>query len=256
MTLALGGVRVVDLTQVMAGPFCTMLLADLGADVIKVEPPDGDLTRSMGGRRLHMKGSDNAPFLALNRNKRSVVLDLKEPSDRERLLALLRNADVLVESFRPGVAERLGVGYERIQAINERLVYASISGFGQTGPWADRPGFDLIAQAMSGVMSVTGSDEAEPIVVKIPSGNLLEAEVQLLGRLLKLFVLGWGRSDEHDVGSNGARLPVRARRIEAPTQERVTNGLDWLVTALRLRAESLLQDLVRARRHTSPYHDP
>ena len=172
MTLALGGVRVVDLTQVMAGPFCTMLLADLGADVIKVEPPGGDLTRSMGGRRLQMKGSDNAPFLALNRNKRSVVLDLKQPPDRGRLLALLRDADVLVESFRPGVAERLGVGYERIRGINERLVYASISGFGQTGPWADRPGFDLIAQAMSGVMSVTGSDEAEPVKTGIPVSDL------------------------------------------------------------------------------------
>ena len=172
MTLALAGVRIVDLTQVMAGPFCTMLLADLGADVIKVEPPGGDLTRSMGGRRLQMKGSDNAPFLALNRNKRSMVLDLKQSTDRDRLLALLKDADVLVESFRPGVTERLGVGFERVQAINERLVYASISGFGQTGPWADRPGFDLIAQAMSGVMSVTGSDEAEPVKAGIPVSDL------------------------------------------------------------------------------------
>lgn len=172
MTLALGGVRIVDLTQVMAGPFCTMLLADLGADVIKVEPPGGDLSRSMGGRRLQMSGKDNAPFFALNRNKRSVVLDLKQPVDLDRLLAILRDADVLVESFRPGVAERLGVGYERVQAINRRLVYASISGFGQTGPWADRPGFDLIAQAMSGVMSVTGSDEAEPVKAGIPVSDL------------------------------------------------------------------------------------
>jgi formyl-CoA transferase len=172
MTLALAGVRIVDLTQVMAGPFCTMLLADLGADVIKIEPPGGDLTRSMGGRRLQMKGDDNAPFLALNRNKRSMVLDLKQSTDRDRLLALLRDADVLVESFRPGVAERLGVGFEPVQAINERLVYCSISGFGETGPWADRPGFDLIAQAMSGVMSVTGSDEAEPVKAGIPVSDL------------------------------------------------------------------------------------
>src|SRR5919108_6388977 len=150
MTTALSGVRIVDLTQVMAGPFCTMLLADLGADVIKVEPPGGDLSRSMGGRRLKMKGNDNAPFLALNRNKRSVVLDLKQPSGRDRLFALLQNSDVLVESFRPGVSERLGIGFDSVHAINERLVYASISGFGQSGPWADRPGFDLIAQAMSG----------------------------------------------------------------------------------------------------------
>ena len=172
MTLALAGVRIVDLTQVMAGPFCTMLLADLGADVVKIEPPGGDLSRSMGGHRLHMKGKDNAPFLALNRNKRSVVLDLKAPSDRDRLLALLRDADVLVESFRPGVAARLGIGFERVRAINERLIYASISGFGQTGPWADRPGFDLVAQGMSGVMSVTGSAEAEPVKCGIPISDL------------------------------------------------------------------------------------
>ena len=172
MTLALGGVRIVDLSQVMAGPFCTMLLADLGADVIKVEPPNGDLSRSMGGRSLQMKGKDKAPFYALNRNKRSVVLDLKQRVDLDRALALARHADVLMESFRPGVAERLGIGYETVSALNPRLVYASISGFGQTGPWADRPGFDLIAQAMSGVMSVTGSAETEPVKCGVPVSDL------------------------------------------------------------------------------------
>ena len=172
MTSPLEGVRVVDLTQVMAGPFCTMLLGDLGADVIKVEPPGGDLSRSMGGRRLHMKGKDHAPFLALNRNKRSVVLDLKVPSDRDHLLRLLGDADVLVENFRPGVTDRLGIGYPTIAARNPRLVYTSISGFGQTGPWADRPGFDLIAQGMSGVMSVTGAAEGEPVKCGIPVSDL------------------------------------------------------------------------------------
>jgi crotonobetainyl-CoA:carnitine CoA-transferase CaiB-like acyl-CoA transferase len=172
MTTPLEGVRVVDLSQVMAGPFCTMLLADLGADVIKVEPPDGDLSRAMGGRRLQMKGTDKAPFLALNRNKRSVVLDLKQPEGRDRLTNLLREADVMVESFRPGVADRLGISYAHVSALNPRLVYASISGFGQTGPWADRPGFDLIAQAMSGVMSVTGSAEAEPVKCGVPISDL------------------------------------------------------------------------------------
>ena len=172
MTLPLGGVRIVDLTQVMAGPSCTMLLADLGADVIKVEPPDGDLSRSMGGRRLRMKGKDQAPFFALNRNKRSVVLDLKQQKDLDRALALVRHADVLVESFRPGVAGRLGIGYETVSALNSRLVYASISGFGQTGPWSDRPGFDLITQAMSGVMSVTGSVETEPVKCGVPISDL------------------------------------------------------------------------------------
>ena len=172
MTLPLGGVRVVDLSQVMAGPFCTMLLGDLGADVIKVEPPDGDLSRSMGGSRLQMKGKDRAPFFALNRNKRSVVLDLKQGEDLDWALALLSTADVLVESFRPGVAERLGVGYDKVRALNPRLIYASISGFGRTGPWADRPGFDLIAQGMSGVMSVTGSAETEPVKCGVPVSDL------------------------------------------------------------------------------------
>jgi formyl-CoA transferase len=174
MTLALAGVRIVDLTQVMAGPFCTMLLADLGADVIKVEPPGGDLSRTMGGRRLHMKGKDHAPFIALNRNKRSVVLDLKVPADRDRLLTLVADADVMVENFRPGVAERLGIGYATVAARNPRLVYASISGFGNTGPWADRPGFDLIAQGMSGVMSVTGArgDAPAPMKCGIPVSDL------------------------------------------------------------------------------------
>jgi crotonobetainyl-CoA:carnitine CoA-transferase CaiB-like acyl-CoA transferase len=172
VTLPLGGVRVVDLTQVMAGPFCTMLLADLGADVIKIEPPNGDLSRSMGGRRLQMKGADKAPFFALNRNKRSVVLDLKQDADLGRALALVRQADVLVESFRPGVGARLGVGYEAVSAANPELIYASISGFGQSGPWADRPGFDLIAQGMSGVMSVTGSAETEPVKCGVPVSDL------------------------------------------------------------------------------------
>ena len=172
MTSPLEGVRIVDLTQVMAGPFCTMLLGDLGADVIKVEPPSGDLSRAMGGHRLQMKGKDHAPFLALNRNKRSVVLDLKEPDELERFRSLLEGADVLIESFRPGVAERLGIGYESVRSTHVRLIYASISGFGQFGPWADRPGFDLIAQAMSGVMSVTGSAEAEPVKCGIPVSDL------------------------------------------------------------------------------------
>jgi formyl-CoA transferase len=181
VTLPLEGVRVVDLSQVMAGPFCTMLLADLGADVIKVEPPNGDLSRGMGGRRLQMKGKDKAPFLALNRNKRSIVLDLKQSQDHERLKKLLREADVMVESFRPGVADRLGIGYANVSAMNSRLVYASISGFGQSGPWADRPGFDLIAQAMSGVMSVTGSAETEPVKCGVPISDLAAGLYAVVG---------------------------------------------------------------------------
>jgi crotonobetainyl-CoA:carnitine CoA-transferase CaiB-like acyl-CoA transferase len=170
-TLPLAGIRVLDVSQVMAGPFCCMLLGDLGADVIKIEPPQvGDSTRHSMGFRL--KGEDSPGFLALNRNKRSIALDLKIPADREVLYALVKTADVVVENARPGVADRLGMGYETLSAINPRLVYASISGFGQTGPWAQRPGFDLIAQAMSGVLSATGLPGSEPVKNGIPVGDL------------------------------------------------------------------------------------
>jgi formyl-CoA transferase len=171
--LPLAGVVVLDLTQVMAGPFCTMLLGDLGADVIKIEPPgSGDLSRSMGGAQLALRGDDNAPFLALNRNKRSVVLDLKSAGDAESLRALARTADVFVENSRPGVMARLGVDYDALAPINPRLIYASISGFGDTGPYADRPGFDLVAQGMSGVMSVTGEPDRPPVKCGVPISDL------------------------------------------------------------------------------------
>ena len=173
MTLPLDGTRIVDLSQVMAGPFCTMLLADLGADVIKVEPPGrGDLSRSMGGSAMRMSGSDNAPFLALNRNKRSVCIDLSADSGLASFLALARTADVIVENFRPGVAARLGVDYAALASGHPRLIYLSISGFGQSGPYAGRPGFDLIAQAMSGIMSVTGHDDGRPTKTGLPISDL------------------------------------------------------------------------------------
>ena len=146
--LPLAGVRVLDISQVMAGPFACMLLADMGADVIKIEPPGtGDQTR--GAMGFKMKGPDSLGFLNMNRNKRSVVLNLKSEAGRALLLRLAKDADILVENYRPGAMKRLGLGYEDIKAVNPRLIYTSISGFGQTGPWADRPGFDLMAQAMS-----------------------------------------------------------------------------------------------------------
>ena len=190
MTLPLDGVRVVDLTQVMGGPFCTMQLGDLGADVIKVEPPGGDLSRRMGGAQLRMPGDDNAPFFALNRNKRSIVLDLTVNEDREVMRELARTADVVVESFRPGVARRLGADYETIAAINPRIIYASISGFGQTGPYADRPGFDLIAQAMSGLMSVTGEPNGEPVNCGVPIADLAVGLIATNGILAALIARG------------------------------------------------------------------
>lgn len=171
MALPLAGIRVLDITQVMAGPFCCMLLADMGADVIKIEPPGtGDSTRHSMGFRL--KGSDSPGFLALNRNKRSITLDLKSPADREVLYALVKTADVLVENGRPGVAARLGMDYDTLRPLNPRLVYASISGFGQTGPWSQRPGFDLIAQAVTGVLSSNGFPGMEPAKNSIAVADL------------------------------------------------------------------------------------
>ncbi|MFB0873084.1 MULTISPECIES: CaiB/BaiF CoA transferase family protein [unclassified Sphingobium] len=169
--LPLAGIRVLDISQVMAGPFCCMLLGDMGADVIKIEPPrTGDSTRHSMGFRL--KGDDSPGFLALNRNKRSIALNLKDDADREVLYALVKSADVLVENARPGVAARLGIDYDTLAKINPRLVYASISGFGQTGPWAQRPGFDLIAQAMSGVLSSNGFPGMEPAKNSIAVADL------------------------------------------------------------------------------------
>jgi formyl-CoA transferase len=171
MTAPLEGIRVLDLTQVMAGPFCCMVLADLGADVVKIEPPGtGDQARTAIG--MPMKGEDTAAFLAVNRNKRSVTLNLKHDEGRALLYRLAEAADVVVENFRPGVTRKLGADYDTLCAVNPRLVYASISGFGQTGPYAQRPGYDLIAQGMAGLMSVTGEPGGDPVKCGIPIGDL------------------------------------------------------------------------------------
>ncbi len=189
MKQPLSGIRVLDLSQVMAGPFCCMLLGDMGADVVKVEPPGvGDQTRRSMGFRL--KGEDSPGFLALNRNKRSIEIDLKNAAGLALFHDLVRTADVLVENSRPGVAARLGIDYATLSAINPRLVYASISGFGQTGPWSQRPGFDLIAQAMSGIMSATGTDDGEPVKCTTPVADLGSGLFAVYGILSALLARG------------------------------------------------------------------
>jgi CoA:oxalate CoA-transferase len=158
----LSGLRVLDFTRVMSGPYCTAMLADLGADVIKVEQPgEGDISRHVAP---HVDGLSSY-FSLLNRGKRSVTLDLKNPRAIELIVDLTRKSDVLVENFRPGVMERLGLGYEALSAANPRLVYASISGFGQEGPFARLPAYDLIVQAMSGLMNVTGERDGRSMAV-------------------------------------------------------------------------------------------
>lgn len=154
--LPLDGITVIDFTSNGAGPACSMLLGDFGAQVIKVEPPAGDSTRKWGSTRLGENREFTPTFLSLNRNKSGIVLDLKSPAGKQSAHALIGGADVVIESFSPGVAARLGIGYEEISASRPQIIYCSLSGFGQTGPLADRPGFDMLLQAFAGHMSITG----------------------------------------------------------------------------------------------------
>lgn len=175
----LSDISVLDLTRMLAGPFATMILADLGADVVKIESPDGDSTR---GNRPRLEGNDvsyGGYFQSVNRNKRSIVLDLKKDDGKAAFEQLVADSDVVVENFREGVMGRLGLSYESLQEINPELVYASIRGFGSPefgeSPHAERPAYDIIAQAMGGIMSITGSDETGPVKVGPGVGDIFPA---------------------------------------------------------------------------------
>ncbi|WP_396332304.1 CaiB/BaiF CoA transferase family protein [Burkholderia anthina] len=159
--LPLDGIRVIDFSRVLAGPLCSALLGDLGADVIKIEPPAGDDYRAIGP----FANGESGLFGAMNRNKRSVVIDMKTSEGQALAQSLCAGADVVVENFRPGVADRLGIGYAMLSALNPALVYASVSGFGQTGPESRRPAYDIILQAMCGLMDATGAPDGEPTLV-------------------------------------------------------------------------------------------
>ena len=162
---ALDGIRVLDLTRVLAGPYCTMFLGDLGAAVVKVEQPGaGDDTRGWGPP---FAGGESAYFLSVNRNKKSLTLDLKSPAGKDLLSRLAQKADVLIENFRPGTMERLGLGERDLRGANPRLIYASLSAFGADGPMSDWPGYDLIVQAWGGLMSITGMPDGEPTKVGV-----------------------------------------------------------------------------------------
>ena len=183
---ALAGLRVLDVSQVMAGPYCAMLLADMGADVIKIEPPDGDMTRRMPGA----VGTDTPAYNAVNRGKRSVVLNLKAKTGRDALVRLSAGADVLVENSRPGVMAGLGLDYAALAPASPRLIYASISGYGQTGPSRAKGGLDLIAQGVSGIMSVTGAPEGAPMKAGVPLTDLGAALFAVTGILAALIHRG------------------------------------------------------------------
>ncbi|SFE81809.1 CaiB/BaiF CoA transferase family protein [Alteribacillus iranensis] len=160
MTTPLQGIKVLDLTRILSGPFCTMTLADLGAEVTKIESPKGDDTRQWGPPFIE---DESAYFLSVNRNKKSVVLNLKEEKGKEIFYKLVEDSDIVVENFRPGTLDRLGIGYESLKKANPGIILASISGFGQTGPYAKKPGYDVLAQGMGGLMSVTGEPGGTPV---------------------------------------------------------------------------------------------
>jgi crotonobetainyl-CoA:carnitine CoA-transferase CaiB-like acyl-CoA transferase len=180
---ALEGIKILDLSRVLAGPFCTMLLADMGAEVIKVEIPDkGDDSRSFPP----FKEGQGTYFINFNRNKKSIILDLKKSSDVFKFLEIIKSMDVLVENFRPGTMEKMGLGYERIKNLNNQLIYASISGFGHYGPYKDKPGYDIIGQAMGGIMSITGWPDGPPTRTGTAIADILAALFCTIGILSAL----------------------------------------------------------------------
>jgi crotonobetainyl-CoA:carnitine CoA-transferase CaiB-like acyl-CoA transferase len=198
-TSPLTGVKVVDLTRVLSGPYCTMLLADMGARVIKIEQPGrGDDTRAWGPPFV---GGESAYFLSINRNKESLTLDLKHPAARGILDALLRDADVLVENFRPGTMERLGLGYADVHQRFPRIVYCSISGFGQTGPRTREPGYDAVIQGESGLMSITGAADGPPFRLGVAIADIVSGMFAAQGIAMALLARArTGRGQQVDVG--------------------------------------------------------
>jgi crotonobetainyl-CoA:carnitine CoA-transferase CaiB-like acyl-CoA transferase len=206
LTRALTGLKVIDFTQIAAGPTCTLMLADMGADVIKVEAMSGELGRGFVPRIA----GESITFMSLNRNKRSIALDLKDPEHLHQCLELVATADVVVESFRPGVMDRLQLGYDALSVSHPRLIYCSISAYGQTGSWKDKPGVDGVIQAVSGLMSVTGSQGAPPCKVQVPIVDMVT------GYFAALAVLGAvnqrqreGRGQYIDISMFGSAIALQ-----------------------------------------------
>ena len=191
--LPLAGTVIVDLSRILAGPYCTMILADMGATVYKIEHPQGgDDSRGFGP---YVNG-ESAYYMSINRNKRSLAVNLKHPRGLALVLEMVRRADVVVENFRPGTMERLGLGYEVLRAINPRIIYAAISGFGHSGPYMHKPGYDIVAQGMSGLMSITGHPDGPPTRVGASIGDLtggMFAVIGILGALAERQRSGTGQ---------------------------------------------------------------
>ena len=179
----LQGIRVLDLSRVLAGPYCTMVLGDLGAEVIKVEPPEGDETRGWGPP---FAGGESAYYLCVNRNKRDIVINLKTDEGKNILRELAMQSDVLVENFRPGTLEKFGLDFKTLHALNPKLIYCSITGFGQTGSMKDKPGYDFMIQASGGLMSITGEPEGEPMKTGVAVVDLFAGQNAIIAILAAL----------------------------------------------------------------------
>ena len=214
--LPLDKIRVIDLTNVLAGPFCGYQLARMGAEVIKVENPrGGDLARRLGADAEMVRQAMGASFVAVNAGKQSVALDLKDARGKALLLELVESADVLIENFRPGVMQRLGLDYPVLTARNPRLVYCAISGFGQTGPWAGRPAYDQIVQGLAGVMSVTGDADSAPLRAGFPISDTV-------GGLTAAFAVCAALVEQRTAG--------RGRRIDVSLLESTLATMGWVVS--------------------------
>ncbi|RLV57130.1 CoA transferase [Aeromicrobium phragmitis] len=220
----LDGIRVVDLTTFLSGPFGTQMLVDLGAEVIKVEPLAGDSSRSIPP---HFVGDDSAYFLANNRSKRSVAIDLKDPDGLDAVRKLIATADVVVENFRPGVCERLGLDPKELRERQPELIWVSISGFGQVGPWKDKPAYDMIVQALSGVMSLTGEPEPGRPAVRlgIPAGDLVAGMFAAFGTLAAYIRrLRTGQGAQLDVSMLDSQLVMTSYQAVYAMLSSVTPG--------------------------------
>jgi crotonobetainyl-CoA:carnitine CoA-transferase CaiB-like acyl-CoA transferase len=218
LSQSLNGLKVIDFTQIAAGPTCTMMLADLGADVIKIESLSGELGRAF----VPWIDSESVTFMSLNRNKRSVALDLKNKDHLQICLELLLQADVVVESFRPGVMQRLGLGYEQLKENNPRLIYCSVSAYGQSGPWKDKPGVDGVIQAVAGLMSVTGSADAPPCKVQVPVVDIVTGYLAAVSVLAALTQRGKTETGQHlDVSMFGSAVALQQSALAAYLADKI-----------------------------------
>ncbi len=205
---ALEGIKILDLTRVLAGPFCTMMLADMGAEVIKIEiPGKGDDTRNFGP----YKNGESLYYANVNRNKKGITLNLKKPEGKELFLEMVKNADVVVENYRPGVMDKLGLGYDVLSEVNDKIIYAAVSGFGSYGPYSDRPGYDIIAQAMGGLMAISGWPGGNPTRVGNAMGDVLGGLSLTIGVLAAL---------------NGRHVTGKGQRVDVSLVDSVVASLE------------------------------